>query len=143
MARTEWNGTSRSLAIYGLLLGLYPRPYLQRHRAEMLQNFQDLEQASPSKSALWLLIERDLLDKLRSKNGVGDFRRRASASHHAQRLDFTSSNAAPSERENRSEDRTMASPLSRCVLHTRSAGSVFNDHGQNKTAGRVARRLDL
>lgn len=67
MALTEHPEMSRSLAIYGLLLGLYPRPYLQRHRAEMLQNFQDFEQASRSKSALWLLIGRDLLVSLRSQ----------------------------------------------------------------------------
>ncbi len=67
MAHIEQNGTSRSLAIYGLLLEFYPRPYLQRHRAEMLQNFQDLEQASPSKSALWLFIGRDLLVSLQSQ----------------------------------------------------------------------------
>jgi hypothetical protein len=67
MARTEQNGTSRSLAIYRLLLELYPRPYLQQHRAEMLQNFQDLEQASPSKAELWLFIGRDLAVSLRSQ----------------------------------------------------------------------------
>jgi hypothetical protein len=67
MARTEQNGTSRSLAIYGLLLELYPRPYLQQHRAEMLQNFQDLEQASPSKAELWLFLARDLATSLRSQ----------------------------------------------------------------------------
>lgn len=48
------------MSIYGLLLELYPRPYLQQHRAEMLQNFQDLEQQSPSKSALWLFVAKDL-----------------------------------------------------------------------------------
>jgi hypothetical protein len=58
---------SWSQAIYGLLLELYPRPYLQQHRAEMLQNFQDLEQASPSKSALWLFIARDLVASLQSQ----------------------------------------------------------------------------
>jgi hypothetical protein len=67
VARTEQEGTSRSAAIYGLLLELYPRPYLQQHRAEMLQNFQDLEQASPSKAALWLFIGRDLAVSLRSQ----------------------------------------------------------------------------
>jgi hypothetical protein len=67
MVHSEQNGTSRSLAIYGLLLKFYPGPYLQQHRAEMLQNFQDLEQASPSKSALWLLIGRDLLVSLQSQ----------------------------------------------------------------------------
>jgi hypothetical protein len=67
MAHIEQNGTSRSLAIYGVLLELYPRRYLQRHRAEMLQNFQDLEQASPSKSALWLFIGKDLLVSLQSQ----------------------------------------------------------------------------
>jgi hypothetical protein len=67
MVHTEQDVTSRSLAIYGLLLELYPGPYLQRHRAEMLQNFQDLEQASPSKPALWLFIGRDLVLSLRSQ----------------------------------------------------------------------------
>ena len=66
MLHSEQNGISRSLAIYGLLLEFYPRSYLQQHRAEMLQNFQDLERASPSKSALWLLIGRDLLVSLQS-----------------------------------------------------------------------------
>jgi hypothetical protein len=67
MAQAEQSRTSRSLAIYGLLLELYPRPYLQQHRAEMLQNFQDLEQASPSKAELWLFIGRDLAVSLRSQ----------------------------------------------------------------------------
>jgi len=67
MAHIEQHGMSRSLAIYGLLLELYPRPYLQQHRAEMLQNFQDLEQETPSKSALWLFIGRDLLVSLQSQ----------------------------------------------------------------------------
>jgi hypothetical protein len=58
---------SRSLAVYGLLLELYPRPYLQQHREEMLQNFQDLEQASASKVELWLFLARDLLASLRSQ----------------------------------------------------------------------------
>ncbi len=67
MAHIEQNGMSRSLAMYGLLLKLYPRPYLEQHRAEMLQNFQDLEQASPSKAALWLFIGKDLLASLQSQ----------------------------------------------------------------------------
>jgi len=67
MARTEQNGASRSLAIYGLLLELYPRPYLQQHRAEMLQNFQDLEQSSPSKAELWLFLAKDLAVSLPSQ----------------------------------------------------------------------------
>jgi len=67
MTHSEQNGASRSLAIYGLLLELYPREHLQHHRAEMLQNFQDLEQASPSKAALWLFIGRDLLVSLQSQ----------------------------------------------------------------------------
>jgi hypothetical protein len=67
MARTEQNGTSLSRAIYGLLLGLYPRPYLRRHRPEMLQNFQDLERESPSKAELWLFIAKDLAISLRSQ----------------------------------------------------------------------------
>lgn len=67
MARTEQTGASRSLTIYRLLLELYPRPYLRRHREEMLQDFEDLERASPSKSALWLFIGRDLIVSLRSQ----------------------------------------------------------------------------
>jgi hypothetical protein len=45
---------SRSLRLYARLLELYPPSFLQRHRAEMLQNFADLEDAEPSKAALWL-----------------------------------------------------------------------------------------
>jgi hypothetical protein len=54
-------GTSRSRAIYGLLLKLYPHPYLQQHRAELLRNFEDLEQASRSTIALWLFLGKDLV----------------------------------------------------------------------------------
>ncbi|MBV9533242.1 MAG: hypothetical protein JO283_19805 [Bradyrhizobium sp.] len=39
---------------------LYPPLFLQRHRAEMLQNFADLEDATDSKAKLWLLIGKDL-----------------------------------------------------------------------------------
>jgi hypothetical protein len=60
MADAGHSGSSRSLAIYGVLLELYPREYLQQHRAEMLQNFEDLERASSSQVALWLFIARDL-----------------------------------------------------------------------------------
>lgn len=60
-------GGSRSLAIYRLLLELYPQPYLQHHRAELLQNFEDLEQASRSAIALWLFIGKDLVVSLRSQ----------------------------------------------------------------------------
>jgi hypothetical protein len=41
-------------------LELYPPSFLQRHRAEMLQNFADLEDAADSKAKLWLLIGKDL-----------------------------------------------------------------------------------
>jgi len=51
---------SRSLRLYARLLELYPPAFLQRHRAEMLQNFADLEGAAASKAALWLLIGKDL-----------------------------------------------------------------------------------
>jgi hypothetical protein len=51
---------SRSLRLYARLLELYPPSFLQRHRAEMLQNFADLEDAAESKAALWLLIGKDL-----------------------------------------------------------------------------------
>jgi hypothetical protein len=59
-------GRSRSLAIYESLLVLYRRAFLERHRAEMLQNFADLEQALPSKVALWLFIGKDLIISLRA-----------------------------------------------------------------------------
>ncbi len=67
MAHAGQSRTSRSQAIYGWLLELYPRSYLQQHRAEMLQNFQDLDQASPSKAALWLFLGKDLAVSLRSQ----------------------------------------------------------------------------
>jgi hypothetical protein len=51
---------SRSLRLYGQLLELYPPAFLQRHRAEMLQNFADLEDAAASKADLWLLMGKDL-----------------------------------------------------------------------------------
>jgi hypothetical protein len=51
---------SSSLRFYSRLLELYPPAFLQRHRAEMLQNFADLEDAAASKVALWLLIGKDL-----------------------------------------------------------------------------------
>src|SRR6516165_10645238 len=51
---------SRSLRLYARLLELYPPAFLQRHCAEMLQNFADLEDAAASKAALWLLIGKDL-----------------------------------------------------------------------------------
>ncbi len=60
-------GRSRSLAIYGLLLELYPRTYLRRHREELLQNFQDLERDSPSTAALWCFILKDMAVSLRSE----------------------------------------------------------------------------
>jgi hypothetical protein len=51
---------SRSLRLYARLLELYPPAFLRRHRAEMLQNFADLEDAAASKAELWLLIAKDL-----------------------------------------------------------------------------------
>lgn len=51
---------SRSLRLYARLLALYPPSFLERHRAEMLQNFADLEDATESKTKLWLLIGKDL-----------------------------------------------------------------------------------
>jgi hypothetical protein len=51
---------SWSLRLYARLLELYPPAFLQRHRAELLQNFADLEDAATSKAALWLLIGKDL-----------------------------------------------------------------------------------
>lgn len=51
---------SRSLRVYARLLELYPPSFLQRHRAEMLQNFTDLETEAETKTKLWLLIGKDL-----------------------------------------------------------------------------------
>jgi hypothetical protein len=58
---------SRSLRLYVRLLELYPPSFLQRHRAEMLQNFADLEDAAGSKARLWLLIGKDLAISLFSQ----------------------------------------------------------------------------
>jgi hypothetical protein len=68
MARIEQKGRSRSLAIYALLMEIYSPEFLERHRAELLQNFEDLESASSSKAALWLLIGKDLMISLISRN---------------------------------------------------------------------------
>lgn len=57
---------SRSLRFYARLLALYPLAFLQQHRAEMLQNFADLEDAAESKATLWLLIGKDLTMSLTS-----------------------------------------------------------------------------
>jgi hypothetical protein len=57
---------SRSLRVYARLLELYPPSFLQRHRAEMLQNFADLEDAAQTKAKLWLLIGKDLAMSLTS-----------------------------------------------------------------------------
>jgi hypothetical protein len=43
MARKVPKTPSRSLAIYALLLKLYAPEFLNQHRAEMPQNFADLE----------------------------------------------------------------------------------------------------
>jgi CubicO group peptidase (beta-lactamase class C family) len=59
---------TRSRAVYGFLLGLYAPEFLARHRAEMLQNFEDLEDASSSRAALWLLVGKDLLLSIVSRN---------------------------------------------------------------------------
>jgi hypothetical protein len=61
MASSTQLNQSRSLRLYARLLELYPPSFLQRHRAEMLQNFADLEAAAEqSKTKLWLLIGKDL-----------------------------------------------------------------------------------
>ena len=60
MRRPARQKESRSLRLYARLLELYPPAFLQRHRAEMLQNFADLEAAAGSTAALWLLIGKDL-----------------------------------------------------------------------------------
>ena len=57
---------SRSLRLYARLLELYPPSFLQRHRAEMLQNFADLEEVAESKAKLWLLMGKDLAMSLMS-----------------------------------------------------------------------------
>lgn len=57
--------TSRSRAVYDLLLSLYPQEYLRWHRAEMLQNFEDFDANSSSKVELWLFMGKDLLLSLR------------------------------------------------------------------------------
>ena len=56
MARASHRGGSRSLALYALLLKLYPTEFRRQHCAEMLQNFEDLERAASSRSALWTRI---------------------------------------------------------------------------------------
>jgi hypothetical protein len=57
---------SRSLRVYARLLQLYPPAFLQRHGAEMLQNFVDLEEATESRTKFWLLIGKDLTMSLAS-----------------------------------------------------------------------------
>jgi hypothetical protein len=66
MTRSLRQKESWSLQLYAWLLELYPPAFLQRHRAEMLQNFADLEAAEASKAALRLLIGRDLTMSLTS-----------------------------------------------------------------------------
>lgn len=60
MTRPVRQKESWSLRLYAWLLELYPPAFVHRHRAEMLQNFADLEDAEPSKAKLWLLIGKDL-----------------------------------------------------------------------------------
>jgi hypothetical protein len=67
MMRPTPQKQSRSLRLYARLLELYPPAFLQQHRAEMLQNFADLENATPSKVQLWLLIGKDLTMSLMSQ----------------------------------------------------------------------------
>jgi hypothetical protein len=55
------------LRLYARLLELYPPSFLQQHRAEMLQNFADLENAEEPKAKLWLLIGKDLATSLISQ----------------------------------------------------------------------------
>jgi hypothetical protein len=68
MARIEQKTRSRSLAMYALLLELDAPEFLARHRAEMLQNFEDLENTLSSKTTLWLFIGKDLMFSLISRN---------------------------------------------------------------------------
>ena len=74
MGRKRNNGGSPGLALYRLLLQLYPPAYLRRHRAELLQNFQDLERAMPSSLALWLFIAKDLAVSLGVQRLVSQYR---------------------------------------------------------------------
>ncbi|HLH89276.1 MAG TPA: hypothetical protein VKX28_12530 [Xanthobacteraceae bacterium] len=67
MTRSTRQKRSRSSRLYTGLLGLYPPAFLERHRAEMLQNFADLEAAAPSTAALWRLIGKDLTMSLMSQ----------------------------------------------------------------------------
>ena len=67
MGRTMRRTRSRSLAIYALLLKLYAPEFLDQHRAEMLQNFEDIKNSS-SKAELWLLIGKDLMSSLISRS---------------------------------------------------------------------------
>lgn len=67
MTQRRENGPARGVAVYALLLQLYPRAYLRRHREELLQNFRDLEREFSSKAALWRFIARDLAVSLRSQ----------------------------------------------------------------------------
>jgi hypothetical protein len=60
MTRPARQRESRSLRLYARLLELYPPAFLQRHRAEMLQNFADFEDAATSKAALWAHMGKDL-----------------------------------------------------------------------------------
>src|SRR3954465_15933870 len=68
MAHIRPKTRSRSLAVYGFLLGLYAPTFLTRHRAEMLQNFEDIENASSSTTVLWLQIGKDIMLSLISRN---------------------------------------------------------------------------
>ena len=67
MTRPARQKESRSLRVYARLLELYPPSLLKRHRAEMLQNFGDLEDSAESKTRLWLLIGKDLAISLISE----------------------------------------------------------------------------
>jgi hypothetical protein len=56
-----------SARLYARLLGLYPPSFLEQHRAEMLQNFDDLQGAVESQAKRWLLIGKDLAMSLGSQ----------------------------------------------------------------------------
>ncbi len=64
MEHIETKLQSSSFGLYKLLLALYPSAYVEKHGAEMLQNFLDLERDSSSKIALWSLISKDLFTSL-------------------------------------------------------------------------------
>lgn len=56
--------TRVSSKLYERLLLLYPHAYLKKHRAELLQNFEDAANDAPSVRVLWLFIISDFMTSL-------------------------------------------------------------------------------